>query len=357
MTGCPNGCARPYQSDIGIVGRSGDKYTLFVGGRILGDRLNFPLKDLVPRAEIVPTLVPILENFKTERQNGESFGDFCHRLGIDKLRELLPKDVAASGPLVSPARAVAGRWRGDPDDWTDQRRRASPSRSGDAFGAGRRGGVGRAANATGAAAFAQTLAGNLLRRLAGRRAARLRLSLQQRRQRARDDHLLLRRRSACGRGRRRRSAAARGGLSWAASMPSGCTRLARSATLITSANRVTSGAIIAWSICRMVEPRRPSCSTIRRRPRRRCPIGLAGAPAGGLRRPIGLSDHVMAAQLARHRRAGRRPRPARSGANVRIGLDGGRAGHSRLAALAHYGRCWVGDDPGDAADTHFPLYG
>ncbi|MCI0464766.1 MAG: NADPH-dependent assimilatory sulfite reductase hemoprotein subunit, partial [Gemmataceae bacterium] len=41
MTGCPNGCVRPYQSDVGIVGRSGDKYTLFVGGHILGHRLNF----------------------------------------------------------------------------------------------------------------------------------------------------------------------------------------------------------------------------------------------------------------------------------------------------------------------------
>ena len=40
MTGCPNGCARPYQSDIGIVGRSGDKYTLFLGGSTLGNRLN-----------------------------------------------------------------------------------------------------------------------------------------------------------------------------------------------------------------------------------------------------------------------------------------------------------------------------
>ena len=56
MTGCPNGCARPYQSDIGIVGRSGDKYTLFVGGRMSGHRLNFALKDLVPREQIVPTL-------------------------------------------------------------------------------------------------------------------------------------------------------------------------------------------------------------------------------------------------------------------------------------------------------------
>jgi sulfite reductase (ferredoxin) len=91
MTGCPNGCARPYQSDIGIVGRSGDKFTLFVGGHVLGHRLNFQLKDLVHRDELLPTLVPLLEHFRTERQTGESFGDYCHRLGQEKLLALLPK--------------------------------------------------------------------------------------------------------------------------------------------------------------------------------------------------------------------------------------------------------------------------
>ncbi len=90
MTGCPNGCARPYQSDIGLVGRSGDKYTVFVGGNILGNRLNFPLRDLVPSAQIVPLLVPLLEHFKTERQGKESFGDYCQRLGEGKLQSLLP---------------------------------------------------------------------------------------------------------------------------------------------------------------------------------------------------------------------------------------------------------------------------
>ncbi len=81
MTGCPNGCVRPYQSDIGIVGRSGDKYTLFVGGHVLGTRLNFMLKDLVPRAEIVPLLAGLLRDFRSARGDGESFGDWCHRLG------------------------------------------------------------------------------------------------------------------------------------------------------------------------------------------------------------------------------------------------------------------------------------
>jgi sulfite reductase (ferredoxin) len=90
MTGCPNGCARPYQSEVGIVGRSGDKFSLFVGGHILGHRLNFLVKDLVPRAELVPTLVCLLEHFQQERQPGEGFGDYCHRLGAEQLQARLP---------------------------------------------------------------------------------------------------------------------------------------------------------------------------------------------------------------------------------------------------------------------------
>ncbi len=70
MTGCPNGCARPYNSDIGLVGKTKDKYTVFLGGRVLGDRLNFIYKDLVPTDEVVPTLVPVLRYFKESRQNG-----------------------------------------------------------------------------------------------------------------------------------------------------------------------------------------------------------------------------------------------------------------------------------------------
>jgi sulfite reductase (ferredoxin) len=109
MTGCPNGCARPYQSDIGIVGRSGDKYTLYVGGHVLGHRLNFLLKDLVPRAEIVPTLVPLLEHFKEERRPGESFGDYCQRLGAAKLQAWLPVPAAVKVDERSPATALSER--------------------------------------------------------------------------------------------------------------------------------------------------------------------------------------------------------------------------------------------------------
>jgi sulfite reductase (ferredoxin) len=89
MTGCPNGCVRPYQCDIGIVGRSGDKFTLFVGGNLVGSRLNFLLKDLVPLGQIVPTLRPLLAHYREQRQPGEGFGDYCQRLGADAARALV----------------------------------------------------------------------------------------------------------------------------------------------------------------------------------------------------------------------------------------------------------------------------
>jgi sulfite reductase (ferredoxin) len=93
MTGCPNGCARPYQSDIGLVGRSGDKFTVFVGGSILGNRLNFPLRDLVPENQIVALLVALLQAFKKERVDGEGFGDYCRRLGTGRLQTMIPSEI------------------------------------------------------------------------------------------------------------------------------------------------------------------------------------------------------------------------------------------------------------------------
>jgi sulfite reductase (ferredoxin) len=102
MTGCPNGCVRPYQSDIGIVGRSGDKYVVYIGGRVYGDRMNFPLKDLVPRGEIVATLEPLLRRYKEERRPGEGFGEYCHRLGPDHARLLVnPKSEIRNPKEIS----------------------------------------------------------------------------------------------------------------------------------------------------------------------------------------------------------------------------------------------------------------
>ncbi len=86
MTGCPNACARPYNSDIGIVGRTAGKYTIFLGGRLLGDRLNEQYKDVVPFDDLRREITAVLAYYKAERQPSETLGDFCHRKGIEDIR-------------------------------------------------------------------------------------------------------------------------------------------------------------------------------------------------------------------------------------------------------------------------------
>ena len=89
MTGCPNGCARPYQSEIGIVGRGGTKFTLYIGGDSFGRRLNTEVQDSVPIDQIVPKLAKVFTAFKSERAKGELFGDYCTRVGLAKVKELI----------------------------------------------------------------------------------------------------------------------------------------------------------------------------------------------------------------------------------------------------------------------------
>ncbi|MFM8291076.1 MAG: NADPH-dependent assimilatory sulfite reductase hemoprotein subunit [Planctomycetia bacterium] len=86
MTGCPNACARPYNCDIGIVGRTAGKYTIFLGGRLLGDRLNVQYKDVVPFEDLTREITAVLACYKAERHAAESLGDFCHRKGVDGVR-------------------------------------------------------------------------------------------------------------------------------------------------------------------------------------------------------------------------------------------------------------------------------
>ncbi len=97
MTGCPNGCSRPYNADIGLVGRTQNKYSIYLGGRLLGDRLAEPFAETVPLEKIVETLVPVLQLFARERQDHETFGDFCHRVGVATLRARLIRGEGAAG--------------------------------------------------------------------------------------------------------------------------------------------------------------------------------------------------------------------------------------------------------------------
>lgn len=82
MTGCPNGCARPYLAEIGLVGRSPGKYNIYLGAKYDGTRLNDLWADAVLSEEIAPTLAPIIKRYATEREEGEQFGDFCRRAEI-----------------------------------------------------------------------------------------------------------------------------------------------------------------------------------------------------------------------------------------------------------------------------------
>lgn len=87
MTGCANGCARPYIGDIGFVGRSPGKYDLFLGGDFLGARLNACYAEMVPIETFTQRLRPLLQAYKAERVGDERFGDYCHRVGMERLRE------------------------------------------------------------------------------------------------------------------------------------------------------------------------------------------------------------------------------------------------------------------------------
>lgn len=85
MTGCPNGCARPYSPDIGLVGKARGKYTIYLGGNAQGRRIGFIYDDLVPEEEVASRLAPVFERFVKERNDGEAFGDYCDRVGKEAL--------------------------------------------------------------------------------------------------------------------------------------------------------------------------------------------------------------------------------------------------------------------------------
>lgn len=86
MTGCPNGCARPYVSEIAFVGRSLNKYVIYLGGAADGTRLATPFLDLIPIDQLGSTLRPVFAAFVADRFPEESFGDYVARVGFDALR-------------------------------------------------------------------------------------------------------------------------------------------------------------------------------------------------------------------------------------------------------------------------------
>ena len=96
ITGCPNGCSRPYVGDIGIVGRAPNLYAMYIGGDFEGTRLNHKVADMVKVDQIGNFLEPFFVAFKNERTNdNEGFGDFCERIGEDRRKELAASSGAA----------------------------------------------------------------------------------------------------------------------------------------------------------------------------------------------------------------------------------------------------------------------
>jgi len=81
MTGCPNGCARPYIAEIALIGRAPGKYNLYFGGGFHGERLNKMYLENVGEAAILEALSEILGRYARERQPQERFGDFAIRAG------------------------------------------------------------------------------------------------------------------------------------------------------------------------------------------------------------------------------------------------------------------------------------
>jgi sulfite reductase (NADPH) hemoprotein beta-component len=81
MTGCPNGCARPYIAEIAFVGRAPGKYNVYLGGGFAGQRLSKLYRESVKSEDLKPLLAPVIARYARERNDGERFGDFCIRAG------------------------------------------------------------------------------------------------------------------------------------------------------------------------------------------------------------------------------------------------------------------------------------
>ena len=99
MTGCPNGCARPYMAELALVGDGPDMYQIWLGGSPnLEERTGYALKDRVKYANMKDFLRPIFTFWRDNRYENEAFGDFCYRMGPDEVGRL--SDIIRDGLVV-----------------------------------------------------------------------------------------------------------------------------------------------------------------------------------------------------------------------------------------------------------------
>jgi sulfite reductase (NADPH) hemoprotein beta-component len=82
ISGCPNGCSRPYLGEIALIGKAPGRYNLMLGADALGQRLNTLHRENVDEAQILQTLEPLFAQYATQRDGAEGFGDFLLRAGI-----------------------------------------------------------------------------------------------------------------------------------------------------------------------------------------------------------------------------------------------------------------------------------
>jgi sulfite reductase (ferredoxin) len=89
MTGCPNGCARPYMAELAFVGDGPKSYQVWLGGSPVLTRTAWPFKAKMDVDDLEVTLEPILSMFIAQRQEFEAFGDFCHRVGAEAIEQYM----------------------------------------------------------------------------------------------------------------------------------------------------------------------------------------------------------------------------------------------------------------------------
>merc|ERR1712183_1018861 len=89
MTGCPNGCARPYMAELAFVGDGPKSYQIWLGGSPVLTRTAFPYKPKVKNDQLEETLEPLFRYFIQQRTEFETFGDFCNRVGLDAINNFV----------------------------------------------------------------------------------------------------------------------------------------------------------------------------------------------------------------------------------------------------------------------------
>jgi len=108
MSGCPNGCSRPYIAEIGLTGRAPGKYNLYLGGGFHGQRLNRMVLENAAEAAILQTLDTTLGHYAREREAGEHFGDFVVRAGYVE-PVAAGRDFNLRGPATASAPVPSAR--------------------------------------------------------------------------------------------------------------------------------------------------------------------------------------------------------------------------------------------------------